>query len=232
MINERQAYILSAIINEYVETAQPVASKLIADKYDLGISPATVRNDMALLEDLGLLRQPHTSSGRVPTEDGYRLYLKLMTPTKKSSNKIKAPLRHALMDTEDAKQQMRQMAKAIVQLSGETAFASIEDGWRYYTGFTELFQKPDFQDLESLRALSQVVDRFDEVMKDIFTQVDSDVNIFIGRENPISEQMATVVVKYQLPQGLSGVIGLTGPIRMDYDKNINLLGEVKRLMEE
>jgi transcriptional regulator of heat shock response len=231
MINERQAYILSAVIREYVETAMPVASKVIAEKYDLPVSPATIRNDMAYLEEIGLLRQPHTSSGRIPTEDGYRLYLKMMSPKPKMPAKIQMPLKHAL-EIEDTKEQVREIAKAIVKLSGETAFASIDDGWRYYTGFSELFQKPDFQDMESLRQLSKVFDRFDEVMKDMFEQVDSDVSIFIGRENPVSEQMATILVKYNLPRGISGVIGLTGPLRMDYGKNIGLLSQVKKLMEE
>lgn len=232
MINERQAYILSAVIKEYVDSAQPIASKIIAEKYDLGVSPATIRNDMVHLEEVGLLRQPHTSSGRVPTEDGYRLYLKIIQPEQRKTARIQAPLRNALLEVEDSKDQMREMAKALVKLSGETAFASIEDGWRYYTGFTELFQKPDFQDIESLRSLSKIVDSFDETMKQLFDQVDSDVNIFIGRENPISSDMAAVVVKYELPNGLSGVIGLTGPLRMDYGKNINLLSDAKRLMEE
>ncbi|MCH8049582.1 DeoR family transcriptional regulator, partial [Patescibacteria group bacterium] len=74
-MNDRQAYILSAIIDEYIDTAQPVASKTLVEKYDLGVSPATARNDMVHLEKIGYLRQPHPSSGRVPTEDGYRFYL-------------------------------------------------------------------------------------------------------------------------------------------------------------
>jgi len=71
MINSRQLQILSVIVETYVKTAQPVASSVI----DLGVSSATVRNDMATLEQAGLLRQPHTSAGRVPTEDGYRMFI-------------------------------------------------------------------------------------------------------------------------------------------------------------
>lgn len=232
MLNERQAYILSAVIREYVETAEPVASAVIANKYNLDVSPATIRNDMAMLEQLGLLRQPHTSSGRVPTEDGYRLYLKLMQPRRSSAHKINAPMRRAITEVEDAKEQMRELAKTLVKLSGESAFATFNDGWRYYTGFSELFQKPDFQDVATLRSLSTVVDRFDEVMKDLFKEATQDINIWIGSENPLSEQMATVMVKYRMPNGMTGVVGLMGPTRMDYQKNMGLINEAKHLLED
>lgn len=232
MLNERQAYILSAVIREYVETAEPVASAVIASKYKLDVSPATIRNDMAMLEELGFLRQPHTSSGRVPTEDGYRLYLKLMQPRRPTAPKFHAAERKAIAGLEDTKDQMRQLAKTLVKLSGESAFATLDDGWRYYTGFSELFQKPDFQDVQTLRSLSTVVDRFDEVMKDLFKLAQGDVNIWIGSENPLNEQMATVMVKYQMPNGITGVVGLMGPTRMDYQKNLGLIDEARKLLED
>lgn len=75
MIEERKLKILQAIISDYIATGEPVGSRTIAKKYDLGISPATIRNEMADLEDLGLLEQPHTSAGRIPSSKGYRLYV-------------------------------------------------------------------------------------------------------------------------------------------------------------
>lgn len=78
-IDERKIRILQAIINDYINTAEPVGSRTIAKKYDLGISSATIRNEMADLEDMGYLEQPHSSSGRRPSDKGYRLYVdKLM----------------------------------------------------------------------------------------------------------------------------------------------------------
>jgi heat-inducible transcriptional repressor len=75
-LSERQETILALIIHEYIDTAQPVGSKLLVSHYDLGVSSATVRNEMALLTENGLLRQPHTSAGRVPTEEGYRYFVR------------------------------------------------------------------------------------------------------------------------------------------------------------
>ena len=78
-LNERKIKILEAIIKDYIETAEPIGSRTIEKKYNFGISSATIRNEMSDLEDLGLIQQPHTSSGRVPSDLGYRLYVdKLM----------------------------------------------------------------------------------------------------------------------------------------------------------
>ena len=78
MISARQLKILEAIISDFIDTAQPVGSRTISKKYPLGISSATIRNEMADLEELGYLMQPHTSAGRVPSDLGYRLYVDSM----------------------------------------------------------------------------------------------------------------------------------------------------------
>lgn len=74
-MNERKQKILEAIIRDYIETGDPVGSRTISKKYDLGISSATIRNEMADLEELGFILQPHTSAGRIPSDKGYRLYV-------------------------------------------------------------------------------------------------------------------------------------------------------------
>ena len=74
-LNERKIQILQAIINDYIETAEPVGSRTIAKKYNLGISSATIRNEMSDLEEMGFILQPHASSGRIPSDLGYRLYV-------------------------------------------------------------------------------------------------------------------------------------------------------------
>lgn len=83
MLNERKLKILQAIIQDYIETAAPVGSRTLSKRYDLGVSPATIRNEMADLEDLGFIIQPHTSAGRVPSDKGYRLYVDQFMSLKK-----------------------------------------------------------------------------------------------------------------------------------------------------
>lgn len=79
MLSERRRTVLSALVNEYVRSAQPVASKQLVDRYDLRVSPATVRNELAMLEESGYVYQPHVSAGRVPTDSGYRAFVDAMT---------------------------------------------------------------------------------------------------------------------------------------------------------
>ena len=74
-LSDRKIQILQAIINDYIETAEPVGSRTIAKKDNLGISSATIRNEMSDLEEMGLILQPHASSGRIPSDMGYRLYV-------------------------------------------------------------------------------------------------------------------------------------------------------------
>ena len=80
-LNERKMKILKAIVKDYIETAEAVGSRTISKKHNLGVSAATIRNEMADLEELGYLVQPHTSAGRVPTEKGYKLYVDLLMGT-------------------------------------------------------------------------------------------------------------------------------------------------------
>src|ERR1700759_3103408 len=85
MQDERRLAVLRAIIEDYVSTQEPVGSKALVERHGLGVSPATVRNDMAALEEEGYIAQPHTSAGRVPTDKGYRLFVDKLTTVKPMS---------------------------------------------------------------------------------------------------------------------------------------------------
>ncbi|MDP2631610.1 MAG: hypothetical protein Q8P30_02465 [Candidatus Uhrbacteria bacterium] len=231
MLTNREAQILGAIIEEYVESAEPIASGTLVDKYSLDCSPATVRNIMAKLEEMNLLRQPHTSAGRVPTEEGFRLYVQQFLIPKKTSH-ARVPLTQARAQVSDPRDIVREMAKCLVRLSGETVFSSLDEGWNYYAGISKLFEKPEFSNVDTLRELSLAVDKFDDVMGEVFERVERDINVWIGRENPFGERMSTMLVKYQLPNGKIGILGLVGPLRMDYERNIRLLREAKELLDE
>ena len=228
-MNDRQLAILGAVIQEYVRTAEPVASKAVAEVMD--VSPATIRNDMAMLEEEGFLRQPHTSAGRVPTEEGYRLFLERFVKPREPG-RVSAPLRKAITPGEDSQDRLRAIAKSLVELSGDAALTSLDAGWNYYTGLSKLLDKPEFADVQVLRAFSGAVDRMDEVMQGAFAKSDRDMNVWIGSENPFGHDLATILVRYKLPGGGMGILGLVGPLRMDYKRNIELLEEAKTLLDD
>ena len=82
MADDRRLDVLRAIVEDYVSTNEPVGSKSLVERHQLGVSPATVRNDMAVLEEEGYITQPHTSAGRVPTDKGYRLFVDRLSSVK------------------------------------------------------------------------------------------------------------------------------------------------------
>jgi heat-inducible transcriptional repressor len=97
-MDERKARILQAIVLDYIATAEPIGSRTISKKYDLGVSPATVRNEMSDLEDLGLIEQPYTSAGRIPSQKGYRYYVDFLMEKPALPQDVKTYIRNILHD--------------------------------------------------------------------------------------------------------------------------------------
>jgi heat-inducible transcriptional repressor len=228
-MDKRCQQILRSIIEEYVRSAEPVGSKWLCEKCGFDVSSATMRNEMMALEEGGYLRSPHTSAGRVPTEKGYEFYLRYFVEPQ-HENKSESKLRQAMSRGVDNETALKLMAKTLVDLSGETAIVAFGPQRSYYTGVSNLFQKPDFRDLEVLQNLSSLVDRFDEVAAKIFDKVSSEPQVMIGRDNPFGDDMTAILVKYKLPNNTVGFLGLLGPLRMDYRKNLSLIEEAKEVL--
>lgn len=228
-MNPRQELILKAVIEEYVRTAEPVGSKSVADGLD--VSPATIRNDMAALEDESYLIQPHTSAGRVPTEKAYLHYISQLThgkPGVGADRKLKDAVEEG-----DPELTLRTMARTLGELSGEMAIVATEPGRVSYAGIANLFDKPDFHDLAIMQAMSQLIDRFDEVVAEAFLRLPSGApQVFVGGDNPFGENMSSILVKVRFPNGHVGMIGLVGPKRMDYGRNLGLVERTIELMDD
>ncbi len=114
MLTERQARILEFVISEYVENASPVASQYIGEKYPVGASSATIRNEMAELEEQGYLNQPHTSSGRVPTDRGYRFFVETLMHEEDLSWDAQQTIRHQFHQVEHGQADWTQLAAAVL----------------------------------------------------------------------------------------------------------------------
>ncbi len=121
LLNDRKIKILEAIVNDYIQTAEPIGSRTIAKKYDLGISSATIRNEMSDLEEMGLIIQPHASAGRVPSDKGYRLYVdKLMHHRELAENEIEFLKQLVATNVSHIDYLMQETAKAISVLTKYT----------------------------------------------------------------------------------------------------------------
>lgn len=223
----RSELILKLVVEDYIKSAEPVGSKYLIDTYGLPVSSATVRNEMALLEREGFLRAPHTSAGRVPTEAAYQYYLKHLQQKKFV---IKgAPLKEAV----DAQLEntLRGLAKRLVELSGETALVAKDPKWSYYTGVSNLFHKPEFRDLELVRSLGEMVDSFDELVEQLYGEVPDEPYVLIGKRSPFAEGVSAVMVTYRAGKE-KGLLGIVGPMRMDYARNMALVGRAREVIEE
>jgi len=226
MISERKKFLLDIIIREYLKTAMPVSSGILVDKYKLDISTATVRNEMMELEEEGYIHQPHTSAGRVPTEAAYELFLSEFKDNKKkrelkdTENEI---LEKIFQDNDAA---WRQTAKAIAEMSGGAVFWAFHKNDLYYTGLSNLFSQPEFTRVGMVCDVSAIIDRMEEIIDDIFEDLEDGEQILIGTKNPFGNFLSTVLVKYK-NNNASGVFGILGPMRMDYARNLALVEFIK-----
>jgi len=230
MISERKQFLLETIIKEYIKTANPVSSGVLVEKYKLDISPATVRNEMMELEDEGYIYQPHTSAGRVPTEAAYRLWLSSLKDSKKGKDlrESEVKLLDQLFKPEEGA--FRQTAKAIAELSSGAVFWAFHKNDLYYTGLSNLFSQPEFKQVNAVCDVSGVIDRLEEIIDDIFEDLENGEQILIGSKNPFGNFLSTVLVKYK-SNNQHGVFGILGPMRMDYGRNLALVEFIKKKFE-
>ena len=231
MISERKKLILKTILKEYTKTAQAISSGLLVEKYNLGISPATVRNEMMELENEGYIFQPHTSAGRIPTEMAYTLCVAEFIDTKKvnkNSENYAKVLDAIFAKDEDA---FKQVAKTIAELSGQTVFWAFHKNNLYYTGISNLFSQEEFKQLNLIQDASAVIDRLDEIIDQIFNELELGSKIFIGSVNPFGNFLSTVLLKYK-HNNQSGIFGILGPMRMDYEKNLALIEYIKNKFKD
>jgi len=232
-MKERTMLILNALIKDFIETANPVASKHLLETCDLNISSATVRNEFAALEEVGLIASPHVSAGKVPTEKGYRFFVdQLMTNEEKNEKLIREIFEKHIENyrLSKTKESIFDAMKLVSQLSNNIAFATLDNDRTFYLGLSNVLRSPEF--ITEPEKGAQVVEvfegreRFREMLKNM-ELVENDVKIFIGEENILKEvnSCAMIVGKFR-GNSASGYIGILGPMRMKYSYNRALVRNV------
>ena len=234
-MNERQQTILSAVVELYTKSALPVGSEALLSRVHLPVSSATVRSDMAALETEGYLYQPHVSSGRIPTDKGYRFYIEHGMKEEALSKEEEAQLKKELLVLEARNARLaRTTAKLLSAFSGSLAVSGIVSRDEFYDfGMKELMGEPEFQELDEVCRLVEALDSIDENIDALLSKMkDGEVKIFIGEENPIKEisNCSMMVSPYQNADGDRGVLAIIGPKRMKYAKNKSLLEYMKRML--
>lgn len=238
-ISQRQKEILCQIIEEYAETASPVGSVTLAKLF--GVSPATIRAEMARLEMLGLIAQPHTSAGRVPTDAGYRYYVNNLDgaygDSVKSEQEKKSFERgtHAIdvrvSSQSKADAAIRRAVDSLVELTGNLGLATI-GGQLYLSGISRLFTQPEFVDARRVQSVAKLLDNLEPWLRE--AAPGEPLNIFIGHENPIERNsgVSLIISKFRSPYSDNSYIGVLGPTRQNYARVMSLVGYTGRMLEE
>lgn len=230
MLSERQQTIFQDVVQRYIHDAHPVGSQMLLDDAKLDVSPATVRNDMGDLEDRGYLFQPHTSAGRIPTEKGWRYYLDTFLKDKEVAKTTQDELVKVVKAYRHSKHELlKHLAQSLADLTAHAVFVAFSPNDTYYTGISKLFSQPEFDEVDMIRAISEVVDHLDDVMPEFFSQLTDDSTVLLGRDNPFNR--ACGLVLSPIPQR-SGLFGVLGPIRQDYATNISLVNFTRNLLAD
>ena len=233
-ITERQKQILSQIIEEYAETAAPVGSVTMAKLF--GVSPATIRAEMARLEALGLIAQPHTSAGRVPTDAGYRFYVNSLgeagdAAEQRSLDRGAHALEVRVSSQSRADTAIRGAVDALVELTGNLGLATI-DGQLYLSGISRLFTQPEFVDTRRVQSVAKLLDNLEPWLRE--AAPGEALNIFIGHENPIgkSSEVSLIISRFKSPFSDRSYIGVLGPTRQNYARVMALVKHAGEMLED
>ncbi len=214
-MNDRQSQLLKYIVEGYTETAQPIGSKFIAKESDLQLSSATIRNEMAQLEEEGYITQPHTSAGRIPTIQGIEHYLQHLLELTPLADRERQRLQSIY-----AHGGVRALAKAAAEQSQVAAIIATGMNNYYYTGFSYLFSRPEFTNHHLVHAISLAVDQLDSVLPQfIADKPGTDPKVYIGSRNPLGESCVAMFVG----NNKEILFGFLSPVRTNYAKNLSLL---------
>lgn len=236
-LDERKNRILEAIVRDYLHTAEPVGSRTIWRAYMPDLSPATIRNEMADLEAMGLIIQPHTSAGRIPTDLGYRYYVDHLMRSRqltiKEEEVINDGLRSIHQDVEEALHQTLKILSHLLEYA--SVVATLNNKTRVYTsGFSHMLKQPEFNDIKFTRQVLHTIEEEDlmaEMVKEYTTE--KGVTIRIGSENSFKEvkNCSVVMSSYEMKNVASGGIGVIGPTRMSYGKVASILENLSRRLD-
>ncbi len=243
-ITPRQAQILVAIIEQYAEVASPVGSVTLAKLFN--VSSATIRSEMVKLEDLGLITQPHTSAGRIPTDKGYRFYVNRLTTqnegedeqillnasnSKDSLRGFRAISSRVSAQNDRADHAIRSAVDSLVELTGNLGLATIGDQL-YINGIYNLFSQPEFESGEAVQSVAQLLDNLDPWLREVAPN--EPLNVYIGSENPIgkSSGASLIISKFESPFSENSYIGVLGPTRQNYGKVVRLVQKTGEFLEE
>lgn len=230
-MTERQKKILSAIVEQYGEVASPVGSSLLARAF--GVSSATIRTEMAELERMGFITQPHTSAGRVPTDKGYRLYVNSLAEGHESPDErrgeraLTARVHHGGVP----ERTIRNAVDTLVELTSNLGLATIGNQL-YMSGLSNLFGQPEFIQGGQVQQVASLLDNLEPWLRE--ASPNKPLSVYIGQENPIgrSAGCSLIISRFRSPYSDRSYIGVLGPTRQSYRDVMSSVRHAGEALEE
>lgn len=234
-LTDRQKQLLKIIVETYTKSGEPVASELIEKSGVLGVSPATIRNEMAKLTEAGFLNQPHTSAGRVPTAMGFRLYISELMKEKEVSVMDEVTIRQQVMDVRSEYNKMIKAATKALAKKCDALALAIQDGDVYYAGAANILNLPEFYDIDVTRFVLSLFDECSTLLQIINMAQGSDpLHIIFGEETNYEYLRPTsfAFINYDSRFGNPGVIGVIGPDRLNFPLVLPYLRYIGKVLSE
>ncbi|MCF7869775.1 MAG: hypothetical protein K9L69_01240 [Candidatus Omnitrophica bacterium] len=230
---EREAEILELIISSYIRESKPISSGYLCSEYDLNYSSATVRNIMHNLEEKRLISHIHTSSGRVPTKEGFKYYVAILNPERFGTF---YNIELDFSPLYNLNEVVEYSLDALSEASGYTSLLGINAKDRRFSfrGTRCILNQPEFEDIKVLRnifcALEVKIDKLQKILFDFMTEK---VRVLIGNDIDFSEiSECSLVLSGFRDEDISLVLALLGPVRMNYLKAASCLYSVKNQLKD
>ncbi len=231
----RQIQILRAIIEEFIETAKPVGSETIDKKYNIGVSPATIRNEMVYLTKQGYLQKSHTSAGRIPTPLALRLYVNELMKEKELSVADEVSAKEKIWEhRNDLEDLLQEAAKVLAEKARALGVAMDQEKRLHHSGYANLLNMPEFFDIRVTRNVLSLIEE-EGMMQEIFNigQSENPVHLVYGKElgNKNLEPISIIYTEVH-SGGRVYKLGVLGSHRFDYAYVIPMMKYFKGLIEE
>jgi heat-inducible transcriptional repressor len=227
---------MKAIIEEHIQSGFPVGSEMLDKKYNLGISPATIRNEMVVLTKKGLLNQPHTSAGRVPSNTALKMYIKNLMEEKELSVADEVSVKEKVWDyRHEVNKLLREATRVLAEKSHSLAITATEEGNVYHSGYANILDLPEFYDISVTRSLLSVIDDFEQVLSFFHKdQTEELVHVLLGEDlgNEYLGPVGLVYTHFRVGEFTKGSLGVVGPYRIDFQRIIPLVRYFGHLIEE
>ena len=232
-MTQRQEAILISVVEQYAEVASPVGSSLLSKLFS--VSSATIRAEMAELERLGYIKQPHTSAGRIPTDKGYRYYVNILSDNNSDHSRLaERRAERALTARVEGgglpDRTIRNAVDTLVELTHNLGIATIGNQL-YMSGLSNLFGQPEFVSGQDVQQIARLLDNLEPWLRE--AAPNEPLSVYIGTENPIgsSANASLIISRFRSPYSDRSYIGVLGPTRQQYRDVMNLVEHAGRVLE-